>query len=436
MKHDNSSKQQQTESGCPVIQQHTNTNTTTQTEYNVYSQPITNTNVNPNNNMPTFSNQLPAAVQTEELSTQRQQSTIPKGGTDAASTWTYPSPQMFYNALVRKGKLDTEHVKEQDVASVVAVHNNMNEKTWSKVMEWEDLIAGESGGTNKSKLLKFMGRPIDLSPKARFKNALFGHPLPFDRHDWTIVRQDGTEVRYIIDYYHNDAAASTDRNSGFPDMHDREAIRSIVLDVRPALDSPVHLFQRMCYMPYARRVGRTQFEPLDVLPSAELRSQRAEADRVWAHIQQQASGNNNGGAQKKSEQQQQQPTTDDDAANANANYEDGPRISENEARALAQKLQEMMLSCRVAQKNLAECDDEEECTTASLDFTLCMSKILCPLQYNAVSKSLHSGDDDELYNARVDKALDNATECVGGVNERAAFARRQFPHLFGKDGSV
>jgi len=114
-----------------------------------------------------------------------------------------------------------------------------------------------------------------------------------------------------------------------------------------------------------------------------------------------------------------------------------PRISEKEAQALAQKLQEMMQSCQMAQKKLTKCNDEEECATASLDFTLCMSKILCPLQYGAVTKSLHSGDGDseeteELYNARVEKALENAAECVGGVNERAAFARRQFPHLFGK----
>ena len=48
-----------------------------------------------------------------------QVSTIPKGGT--ASTWTYPSPQMFYNALVRKDK--AQDVTPQDMESVVSVHN-------------------------------------------------------------------------------------------------------------------------------------------------------------------------------------------------------------------------------------------------------------------------------------------------------------------------
>ena len=32
-------------------------------------------------------------------------------------------------------------------------------------------------------LSKFMGRPFDLTPKARVKSWL-GYGLPFDRHDW------------------------------------------------------------------------------------------------------------------------------------------------------------------------------------------------------------------------------------------------------------
>jgi hypothetical protein len=55
--------------------------------YNVYNQVI-----DPKNQMPANANQQPAPDQREVLSTQREQSTIPKGGTD--STWLYPSPQM------------------------------------------------------------------------------------------------------------------------------------------------------------------------------------------------------------------------------------------------------------------------------------------------------------------------------------------------------
>jgi cytochrome c heme-lyase len=51
--------------------------------------------LDPKNNMPLEPNQQPCPGQTKLLSTDRQPSNIPKGGTH--STWTYPSPQMFFN---------------------------------------------------------------------------------------------------------------------------------------------------------------------------------------------------------------------------------------------------------------------------------------------------------------------------------------------------
>ena len=42
----------------------------------------------------------------------------------------YPSEQQFYNALVRKGKDDG--VDTAAMPSVIAIHNNMNEKGWAE----------------------------------------------------------------------------------------------------------------------------------------------------------------------------------------------------------------------------------------------------------------------------------------------------------------
>lgn len=70
------------------------------------------------------------------------------------------------------------------------------------------------------KLLKFQGRPKDISPKARIW-SWFGYTLPFDRHDWTIDRC-GKSVTYVIDFY-----------SGAPDP--RPGAVSMYLDVRPAM---------------------------------------------------------------------------------------------------------------------------------------------------------------------------------------------------------
>ena len=99
------------------------------TVYNVYAQPI-----DPTNNMPATANQQPAPGQEVPLSTHRVPSSIPKGGTED-ETWQYPSPQMFWNSLVRKGK--AEGATETDMEMVVAIHNEMNERTWRHLLEWE-----------------------------------------------------------------------------------------------------------------------------------------------------------------------------------------------------------------------------------------------------------------------------------------------------------
>jgi cytochrome c heme-lyase len=83
--------------------------------YNVYNQPL-----DPSNQMPVTPNQLPWPGQHKPLSTERATSTIPKGGA-AGSTWVFPSPQMFFNALQRKGKGDD--VVEEDMEHVISVHN-------------------------------------------------------------------------------------------------------------------------------------------------------------------------------------------------------------------------------------------------------------------------------------------------------------------------
>jgi cytochrome c heme-lyase len=103
------------------------------TVYNVYAQPI-----DPKNQMPATAAQQPSPGQRAELSTSRVQSSIPKGGTE--STWLYPSPQMFWNALVRKNK--AENVDETDMDIVVKIHNEMNERAWRKLLEWEGLHKG------------------------------------------------------------------------------------------------------------------------------------------------------------------------------------------------------------------------------------------------------------------------------------------------------
>ena len=177
--------------------------------------------LDPRNNMPSEANQKRAPGQKVALNTDREASKIPKSGGDiksGSSTWQYPSAQMFYNALVRKGK--AEDVDENDVATVVSVHNAMNEDTWDRVVTWEKLHprANEDDGP---KLVRFRGRPDELSPLA-WARYLMGGGKPFDRHDWWIERGD-EEIRYVIDYYFKEDKAGTSEQ--------------FELVVRPAFDS-------------------------------------------------------------------------------------------------------------------------------------------------------------------------------------------------------
>ena len=190
--------------------------------------------LNPLNRMPAVPAQQRATEQAGDLSVARVESTIPKG--DNSGNWVYPSPQMFYNALVKKGKSDG--VQESNMTSVVAIHNNMNEKTWKQVVEWEDLHCKEC--TTARKLVRFVGRPDDLSFKAACKYYLGMEARPFDRHDWTVDRC-GTEVRYIIDYYDVPDRRADDRT---PSLHDEDAVPSIYCDVRPAGDSVGEVMDR------------------------------------------------------------------------------------------------------------------------------------------------------------------------------------------------
>ncbi len=139
------SKQPSTSGQCPALP---STNLGTQQEcpahfrtqqpvYNVYGQRIDmgavqNTALDklaaysmldPNNNMPAEPNQQPFPGQRVPLPTDRQPSSIPKSGTQG--TWLYPSPQMFYNALQRKGKGGDVH--EQDMEAVVYNHNGTSQ---------------------------------------------------------------------------------------------------------------------------------------------------------------------------------------------------------------------------------------------------------------------------------------------------------------------
>eukprot|EP00834_Sanchytrium_tribonematis_P000046 NODE_2_length_91304_cov_0.692462.p46 type:complete len:205 gc:universal NODE_2_length_91304_cov_0.692462:47383-47997(+) len=183
--------------------------------------------VNPNNLMPEYSQERDKD-QKATLPVQRQISSIPKaenasgpGSTNADKNWHYPSPQQFYNALKKKNMA----APEEHIESMVDIHNFLNEEVWNEILKWEN---EHKDLCETPKLMRFEGKASKPSIKGRWSSLIYKQ-VPFDRHDWTIDRC-GRHVRYIIDYYEG------------PVENDNP---TFYCDVRPALDSPQAIFQRM-----------------------------------------------------------------------------------------------------------------------------------------------------------------------------------------------
>lgn len=185
--------------------------------------------INPLNAMP-HPNQNPAPDQPFPLSTEREKSTIPKASAcakDKIETWDYPSPQMFWNAMLKKGwRWRDDQISQKDMNNIIKIHNANNEQAWEEVLLWERSLHPECA---LPKLKSFHGDAKNLSPRARIRGWL-GYQYPFDRHNW-LVDRCGQDVTYIIDYY--------DVGSVNPDTK-----RFAHLDVRPAVRSWSTLLDR------------------------------------------------------------------------------------------------------------------------------------------------------------------------------------------------
>lgn len=216
--------------------------------------------LNPLNYMFHSISQEKAPNQTHALPTSRDESSIPRGSGDG--NWEYPSPQQMYNALLRKGYTDTDVTA---VESMVAVHNFLNEGAWGEIVDWERRfgkglkrgwkvskrgeensqlelrqLEAQEGGREQPTLIRFQGRPQEMTPKAAILQMLgrvypskFATEPPFDRHDWYISRNingQQKEVRYVIDFY-----SAPPEPTGEPVFY---------LDVRPAV-TPTAAVERL-----------------------------------------------------------------------------------------------------------------------------------------------------------------------------------------------
>ncbi|KAI9914664.1 hypothetical protein PsorP6_008215 [Peronosclerospora sorghi] len=318
-------------SGCPVVRD----GKEDQEIYNVYGQRI-----DPSNMMPYNPNQEPNEEQHYPLPQYRVQSTIPKGGTEG--TWLYPSEQMFYNALKRKNK--GEDVHEGDVRAIVSIHNNMNERAWAQVEHYERVCHPDLDG---SKLLKFCGRPDKLTPIAWIKRML-GYGTPFDRHDWTVLRSDNTQVRYVIDYYFNDEKSAADE---IPELHSADKVKSISMYARPAVDSMGALVDRIKYPVVSLMNG---------LKGPDVTARSALVERS----------------------QEEKNTVES--------------LSVEEVENTFSKVKD---KCKGCMQEIKTCRNESQCSQAALALQLCMGRIICPKEAAAFSKALEGGNETAVETA-------------------------------------
>ncbi|TRY56026.1 hypothetical protein DNTS_013856 [Danionella cerebrum] len=181
--------------------------------------------IDPTNMMPP-PNQIPAPDQPFPLSLKREESNIPRSGMQ--QNWVYPSEQMFWNAMLRKGwRWKEDDLAAEDMSNIIKIHNRNNDQAWEEILKWEALHVSEC--PCGPSLKRFGGKAKEFSPRARIRHWM-GYELPFDRHDW-IVDRCGKEVRYVIDYYDGDI--------------DKNNYQFSLLDVRPAFDSMGAVWDRM-----------------------------------------------------------------------------------------------------------------------------------------------------------------------------------------------
>merc|ERR1712070_1214109 len=114
----------------------------------------------------------------EKLRSERETSTIPSAN---GEPWQYPSEKQFYKAATLKG----HDVPTEDMPAVISVHNVVNEQAWRQILPYENLHADSC---STPKLIRFIGRPDDRSPKSYAMGVIKGWSSPFDRHDWFVDR--------------------------------------------------------------------------------------------------------------------------------------------------------------------------------------------------------------------------------------------------------
>ncbi|KAI5300394.1 Cytochrome c1 heme lyase, partial [Ascosphaera atra] len=103
------------------------------------------------------------------------------GQDKATGRWIYPSEKQFFEALLRKNTPNSASSPKDlatSVASIIPIHNAVNERAWSEILTWESRAPMSDPGSAKCggpKLYSFRGLGVEsqfLSPRARLNSLL------------------------------------------------------------------------------------------------------------------------------------------------------------------------------------------------------------------------------------------------------------------------
>lgn len=167
------------------------------------------------------------------------------GHDQSTGNWVYPSEKQFFEALMKKGNTPQSASSPKDlatsVASIIPIHNAVNERAWKQILDWESRAPRSDPGSKKCggpRLYAFRGLGVEpqfLSPRARL-NGFLGYQRPFDRHDWVVERCGGERVEYVIDFYQGKSSKESTGEHGLA-ANVRPGKLNFYLDVRPKLNT-------------------------------------------------------------------------------------------------------------------------------------------------------------------------------------------------------
>lgn len=128
--------------------------------------------------------------------------------------------------------------------------------------------------------------------------------------------------------------------------------------------------------------GEAVFEQLPMMPTREMRGQVKESQEVWDGIQR--------AAKEKEAREEARRNAERNKGSKQAAVQCEPvNITKEEAQKVVENFAAVLRDCQEAQKAMEDCKSEADCARALLGLTMCMAKIICPLQHSAVAKKSH-----------------------------------------------